>query len=36
MDLTIDKNGDLDRDSFLAFVENGKQVVKETLPKMSK
>jgi len=36
MDLTIDKNGDLDRDSFLAFVENGKQIVKETLPKMSK
>lgn len=36
MDLTIDKNGDLDRDSFLAYVENGKQVVKETLPKMSK
>ena len=36
LEITIDKNGDIDRDSFLAFVENGKQVVKETLPKMSK
>lgn len=36
MDLTIDKDGDLDRDSFLGVVENGKQVIKVTLPKLSK
>lgn len=34
MDLTIDDNGDLDRESFLGEVVNGKQVIKEVLPKL--
>lgn len=29
LDVSFDKNGDLDRDSFLVKVENGKQVVTE-------
>ena len=32
MDVTFDQNGDLDRESFLTKVVNGKQVVVETLP----
>jgi len=32
LDVTFDKNGDLDRESFLVKVVNGKQVVTETLP----
>jgi len=36
MDVTIDANGDLDRESFLVEVKNGKQVVKEVLPPLSK
>ena len=32
MDVSIDNNGDLDRESFLVEVRNGKQEVKETLP----
>ena len=32
LDVTFDKNGDLDRESFLVKVVNGKQVVIETLP----
>jgi branched-chain amino acid transport system substrate-binding protein len=32
MDVTIDANGDLDRESFLTEVRNGKQEVKEVLP----
>jgi len=32
MDVTFDQNGDLDRESFLSKVVNGKQVIVETLP----
>ena len=32
LDVTFDANGDLDRESFLVKVENGKQVVMTTLP----
>ena len=32
LDATFDKNGDIDRESFLVKVVNGKQVVVETLP----
>ena len=32
LDVTFDDNGDLDRESFLVKVVNGKQVVNETLP----
>ncbi len=32
MDVAFDKNGDIDRESFMSKVENGKQVVFETLP----
>jgi branched-chain amino acid transport system substrate-binding protein len=35
LDVTFDKNGDLDRESFLVKVENGKQVVISTLPPAS-
>ncbi|HET7096584.1 MAG TPA: ABC transporter substrate-binding protein [Casimicrobiaceae bacterium] len=35
LDVTFDKNGDLDRESFLVKVENGKQVVTATLPPAS-
>ena len=34
MDVTIDENGDLDRASFLGEVVDGKQVIKEVLPKL--
>ncbi|WP_092948413.1 ABC transporter substrate-binding protein [Roseateles sp. YR242] len=36
MDVTIDENGDLDRESYLVEVKGGKQVVKETLPALGK
>ncbi|MES2958240.1 MAG: ABC transporter substrate-binding protein [Pseudomonadota bacterium] len=32
MDVSIDANGDLDRESFMVEARDGKQVVKETLP----
>ena len=32
MDVAIDANGDLDRESFLVEAKNGKQEVRETLP----
>jgi branched-chain amino acid transport system substrate-binding protein len=34
MDVTFDQNGDLDRQSFMVEVVNGKQVVKQVLPKL--
>ena len=34
MEVTIDENGDLDRQSFLGEVVGGKQVIKEVLPKL--
>ena len=36
MDVEFDKNGDLDRDSFLTEVRNGKQEVTATLPPLRK
>jgi branched-chain amino acid transport system substrate-binding protein len=36
MDVSIDGNGDLDRESFIVEVKDGKQVVKETLPALGK
>ena len=36
MDVTVDANGDLDRESFIVEVKDGKQVVKETLPALNK
>ena len=36
MDVSFDQNGDLDRVSFLSKVVNGKQVIVETLPALSK
>ncbi|WP_409970233.1 ABC transporter substrate-binding protein [Piscinibacter sp.] len=36
MDVSIDANGDLDRESFIIEVKNGKQEVKETLPPLKK
>lgn len=36
MDVSIDANGDLDRESFIVEVKGGKQEVKETLPALSK
>ena len=35
MDVTFDKNGDIDREGFLVEVVNGKQVVKQVLPKLN-
>jgi branched-chain amino acid transport system substrate-binding protein len=35
MDVSIDANGDLDRESFIVEVKNGKQEVKEVLPPLS-
>lgn len=35
METTIEKNGDLDRESFLAEVKDGKQVITATLPKIN-
>ena len=34
MEVSIDENGDLDRQSFLGEVVNGKQAIKEVLPKL--
>lgn len=36
MDVSMDANGDLDRESFLVEVKDGKQVVKEVLPALAK
>jgi branched-chain amino acid transport system substrate-binding protein len=36
MDVSIDANGDLDRESFIVEVKDGKQVVKEVLPALNK
>ena len=36
MDVSIDANGDLDRESFIVEVKNGKQEVRETLPALAK
>ena len=36
MDVTFDDKGDLDRESFLVEVKNGKQEVKEVLPPLNK
>jgi branched-chain amino acid transport system substrate-binding protein len=36
MEVTYDQNGDIDRQSFLVQVVNGKQVIKEVLPKLGK
>lgn len=36
MEVTIDQNGDLDRQSFLGEVINGQQKITEVLPKMNK
>ncbi len=36
LDLTYDENGDLDRESYLTTVVNGKQVVSEILPPVNK
>lgn len=36
MDVSIDANGDIDRESYLVEVRNGKQEVKETLPALGK
>jgi branched-chain amino acid transport system substrate-binding protein len=36
MDVTFDNNGDLDRESFMVKVVNGKQEVFATLPPLSK
>jgi branched-chain amino acid transport system substrate-binding protein len=36
MDISYDANGDIDRDSFLVEIKNGKITIKETLPPLSK
>ena len=36
MDVSVDNNGDLDRESFLVEVKDGRQVVKEILPPLVK
>jgi branched-chain amino acid transport system substrate-binding protein len=36
MDVTMDDKGDLDRESFLVAVKNGKKEVKEVLPVLAK
>ena len=36
MDVTFDDKGDLDRESFMVEVKNGRQVVVETLPAIGK
>ena len=35
MDVSIDNKGDLNRESFLVEVRNGKQEVKDTLPALA-
>ena len=34
MDVTFDENGDIDRQGFLVEVVDGKQVIKQVLPKL--
>ena len=36
MDVSVDQNGDLDRESYIVEVKNGKQLVKEVLPALAK
>ena len=36
MEVSFDQNGDLDRESFLGEVVNGKQKIVATLPKLGK
>ena len=36
MDVSVDANGDLDRESFIVEVKEGRQVVKEVLPPLGK
>jgi branched-chain amino acid transport system substrate-binding protein len=36
MDVSVDANGDLDRESFIVEVKDGKQLVKEVLPALNK
>ena len=36
MDVSVDANGDLDRESYIVEVKEGRQVVKETLPALAK
>jgi branched-chain amino acid transport system substrate-binding protein len=36
MDVSIDANGDLDRESFMVEAKNGKQEVREILPALAK
>ena len=36
LDVSFDEKGDMDRESFLVEVKNGKQVVVETLPAVGK
>jgi len=36
MDVSIDEKGDLDRESFIVEVRNGKQEVKEILPALGR
>lgn len=36
MDVSVDANGDLDRESFIVEVQNGRQIVKETLPALGR
>ncbi|MFZ2295326.1 MAG: ABC transporter substrate-binding protein [Polaromonas sp.] len=36
MDVSFDQNGDLDRESFMTRVENGKQVIFETVPALGR
>ena len=35
MDVTFDQNGDIDRQGFLVEIVNGKQVIKQVLPKLN-
>ena len=36
MDVTFDANGDLDRESYMVEVKNGRQVVVDVLPALGK
>jgi branched-chain amino acid transport system substrate-binding protein len=36
MDVTFDANGDVDRESYMVEVKNGRQVVIDTLPALGK
>ena len=36
IETTFDQNGDIDRESFLAEVQNGRQVITQTLPKLGR